>query len=484
MQTQYMDQGPEEFVEQEIHLRDYLRIVSKRRYVVLTMLAIVFLATAVLTFTSTPIYTAASDVLIEHNYGSKGLDSRYYGYDPDFLDTQAQIIESSSVALKVVDNLKLATRYRQYFFPDEKDISLLDSWRHKIASFFHPIGAFIGNITGGDHQKDGDTPSPLVAPKTDAEVIAGIIQDGLNVTPVKNTKIVSISYSCEDPAMAKLVADAVVKAYMDEMLEIKLSSSNYSVKWMTDKAREEQEKLAHSEKALQRFQRDNDLVTVEDKLTVLPQKLSEFGSQISKAEADKKELQDLIDQIKAAGNDIDKLEQIPTLATNEVLKSIRERIYKATQTIEDLSQKYGPKHPKMINAKEELRNLHAEKRHEIDRILSSITNSYKLAASKEKSLEELLAQTKARMLDLNEKFMQYQIMKREVDNNRAMLETLQTTIKKESVTEQSQSVNIWVTKKAELPISPSEAEENSEPPAGAHPGALWRARSGVFHRIS
>ena len=290
---------------------------------------------------------------------------------------------------------------------------------------------------------------------SDEDIIAAIIRGGLAVTPLKDTKIVCISYSDKNPAMCKLVADAVVKAYMDEMLEIKLSTSNYSIKWMTDKAQEERDKLEFSERELQRYMRDNDLVTVEDKLTILPQKLSEFGRQISQAEAEKKELQDQLSQIRTAGKDLDKLESIPILASSEVLKSIRERIYTANQTIQELSKKYGAKHPKMIKVSGELRILHDEKRREIDRILSSITNSYDLAASKETSMKELLAETKGQMLGSNEKFMQYQIMKREVDSNRVMYETLQAGIKQEGVTEQSQSVNIWVMKKADLPFAPS-----------------------------
>mgnify|MGYP000329029316 CR=1 FL=1 len=54
------------------------------------------------------------------------------------------------------------------------------------------------------------------------------------------------------------------------------------------------------------------------------------------------------------------------------------------------------------------------------------------------------------MLDLNEKFVQYSILKREVDANRLLYDTLQTNIKKENITEQTQTVNIWVIDKAEL----------------------------------
>ncbi|PHR26299.1 MAG: hypothetical protein COA36_12525 [Desulfotalea sp.] len=453
MQTMYRDHEPEEFEEQEIHLRDYMRIIIKRKYLILTVFSIIFLATAIKTFTTTPTYTSASQVLIERNVGSKGLDDPYR-YEPDFIDTQSEIIRSANVAKKVVDNLQLASKYRHYFIKDTGNISFLDAVKNHISKPLQPIIRFLKDSPESSSQYN-DNSVLSSQPKSDEEIIADILREELTVTPLKKTKIVSISYSHTDPAMARLVATAIVHAYMDEMLEIKLSASSYSVKWMTDKAQVEREKLEHSERQLQGFMRDHDLVTVEDKLTILPQKLREFGLQLSKAQAEKKELQDQLKQIQASENDLIKLESIPILAANDVLKAVRNRIYTTRQTIHELSKKYGHKHPKMIKVKDELSILNDEKRHEIDRILSSITNSYDLAESKESSMKELLAQTKGEMLNSNEKYMQYRIMKREVDSNRIMYETLQDSIKKKGVTGQSHSVNIWVMKQAELPEIPS-----------------------------
>ena len=456
----YRDNGPEEFEEQEIHLRDYLRIIGKHKYLILIVFAIVFLVTAIKTFTTTPIYNSASQVLIERNHSGMEIDN-FYRYEPEFIDTQSEIIKSANVARKVVDNLQLASRYRSYFIKDDIETSFVTTIKELIKTPLRPIINFLKNspeVTTLSTEDAVLDDKPL----SDEEKISNIIKGGLSVFPFKETKILSISYSHTDPSIARLVADSIVKAYMDEMLEIKLSSSSYAVKWMTDKAQIEREKLEHSERELQRFMRENDLVTVEDKLTVLPQRLNEFGRQISKAEADKKELQDQLSQIRAAGNDLNKLESIPILASNAVLKSIRDRIYTTNQTIQELSKKYGPKHPKMIKVNDELRILKGEKRHEIDRILSSITNSYDLATSKERSMKELLSQTKGEMLNSNERFMQYKIMKREVDSNRVMYETLQNSIKEKGVTGQSQSVNIWVMKKAAIPAAPSKPNKKRD----------------------
>jgi capsular exopolysaccharide synthesis family protein len=444
----------EDFEEYDVDLRSYFKIIRDRWVITVSVAVVVLLITIISTYTTTPIYTAESQVLIERNRGKSALEQNLYYYEPDFLETQSVIIRSENVALKVVNNLQLATKYKRYFFKDDPGgFSLVGFIREKAGTLLKTVTSLLGST-----DKSGETEalnSIEFEPKSDEEIIAGIIRGGLNVVPVRNTKVVAISYTNEDPAITRLVANEVVKAYMDEMLDIKLSTSSYSLKWMTKKAAEERDKLERSERELQQFMRENDLVTVENRLTVLPQKLSEFGSQQSKAEAEKQELQNLLDQVKSANNVSEKLEQIPLFASDGVLKDIRERIYKASKNIQELSKKYGRKHPVMIKARDELKILKEEKKFEIERIVSSIKNSYELAASKEKNLYGLLGTTKNEMLDLNEKFMQYSIMKRAVDSNRVLYDTLQSSIKKQGVTEQAQSVNIWVIEKADLPKAPA-----------------------------
>jgi polysaccharide biosynthesis transport protein len=446
----------EEREEEEMHLRDYLQIIKKRQKVILAILGIVFFTTIIATYTVTPLYSASSQVLIERNRSNSGLEYQSYSYEPDFLDTQTEIIQSVNVARKVVEKLRLATTYRQYFLENDKEsleyISVLGGY---LSHFGDWVSSFFSGSEGGEPDKEKDLMA-LVQPKSDADLIASLIQKRLKVKPLKNTKIVTITYVDRNPAIAKMVTDAVVQAYIDELLEIKLSTSNYSLKWMNSKAAEERDKLEKSERELQQYMRDNDLVTVENKLTVLPQKLSEVGLQLSKAETEEKELQDLIRQINAVKDNPDRLETIPIFASSEVLKSIRDRIYKANQNIQDLSKKFGRKHPTMVKANDELRILRDERRYEIERIVSSVKNSLELAVSKKKSLAELLGATKVEVLNLNEKFVQYSIMKREVDSNRLVYDTLQAGIKKEGVTEQSQSVNVWVVKPADLPLDPSQ----------------------------
>lgn len=446
MQDRFIDDD----VVQEVNLREYLFVILKRKNIICTILGIIFLVTVIATFSATPIYTSSSEVLIERNRGSAGLESQYLNYDPDFLETQSEIIKSLKVARRVVDNLKLAIAYRHYFLKEKEDPASFSS------SIKTGISGFAGNLFSSTEKTvQGEGGEPL----SEEDTIASMIQKRLAVKPVKKTRIVQITYSDRHPTIAKLVTDAAVKAYMDETLDMKLTTSRYALQWMTAKAEDERKKLEDSEKSMQQYVRANDLVTVENKLAIYPQRLTEFSSQLSKAQADRKGLEDVLSQVKAAGSNSQQLENIPVFSENAVLKNLRDMIFKARQNIKELSKKYGDKHPVMLKANDELSELLKQQQSEVSRIIATTRNSYELAKSQENNLLELLNSTKNELLNLNEKFIQYSIMKRDVDSNRVVYDALTSSIKKEGVTEQSQSVNIWVVKNADFPIAPSKPKK-------------------------
>lgn len=138
----------------------------------------------------------------------------YYSlYEPEFYETQYQLIRSKSVARKVVKMLSLEKTYGLYFKGSMKSLSSEE-----------------------DQKK--------------ADILAGVISGGISVSPVKNSKIVNISFVSTNPDFAVLVANTVAKAYIEEILDMRMSTSRYSVEWMTKKAEEEKEKVQKSEQAL------------------------------------------------------------------------------------------------------------------------------------------------------------------------------------------------------------------------------------------
>jgi uncharacterized protein involved in exopolysaccharide biosynthesis len=107
--------------EQEFHLLDYLKIIRKRIGIIAVVFVLVVLVTVIRNYTAVPIYSASTEVLIERNYGTRGLEQDYYRYEPDFLETQSALIKSVNVGRRVVRELDLTGRYRNLIMPDRKD---------------------------------------------------------------------------------------------------------------------------------------------------------------------------------------------------------------------------------------------------------------------------------------------------------------------------------------------------------------------------
>ena len=440
---------------QKLELRDYLQILDKRRWTIFTVFLIVFILIIIVGLRKkTPLYTSTSTILLERsrNNGNTGL-GMYYSWDPEFLPTQTEIIKSRKVARRVVDNLDLVTRYHNHFFPEKKTKT----------STFAAIKATVFDYFSFLLHPD-QTHSPVSSTSNQGKLdnqasrIADIIKGRIKVESIKDTRVVNIHYTDTNPSIAKLITDAIVQAYIEESLEIKLSSTKQSLKWMASKAQQERATLEKSEKNLQKFMREHNLVTLENRLAIYPEKLGQISTQLSNAQAERQNLEALHQQIAGMKKNPEALERIPFIAKNKTLQSIRDQILKAEQRIKELSKKYGPKHPNMIKAVDDRNILIKEKKQEIERIVESADNAYELAKSKEKNLKKLLASTKNEFLEINENFVQSTIMKREVDANRALYETLTSNIKKTSVTQDSQSVNIWVMREASIEAEPSNVQ--------------------------
>jgi succinoglycan biosynthesis transport protein ExoP len=462
---------PVEF-EQSLTLHDYIDILNKRRLTILTVFLIVFIISLILSLSKeTPVYTSLSTILLERNIGNNnaGLGTVYY-WDPEFLPTQTEIIKSKQVALKVVENLELDTRYHSHFFGAEKiKLSIVSRIKKSIKKFF------VSLFASEPAEKSSEGYSPETDPLYEKKFIADIIIGNIEVEPVEDTRVVDILYTDKDAQVAKLITDALVQAYIEENLEIKLSATQQSLRWMTSKAEQERNKLEEAERNLQRYMREHNLVTLENRLAVYPEKLRQFSMDLSSAETKRKEYEDLLEQITRFKGSPKALESLPVFTENRALQSLRDKILQADQVVKELSQKYGPKHPAMIKAMDDRDILVNEKYLEIQRIVDSAHKSYELASSNENNIRELLNSTKEELLDVNERFIQYSIMKREVESSRALYEALTSSLKQASVTEESQSVNIWVMREATFPILPS----NQKPKRNILIGFILAVAAGI-----
>jgi capsular exopolysaccharide synthesis family protein len=312
----------------------------------------------------------------------------------------------------------------------------------------------VGGAEEEYENKESSDTSGTQKPLSKADMLAKMISGSIIVTPIKDSKLVNISYMSRNPELASLIVNSVANAYIDELLEMKMTSSSYAIEWLTKKADEEREKLEKSDKALQEYKREYDIVTLENRLAIVPEKLTEVATKIAEAETKRKAMESLYNRVRTI-KDPDKADTIPSIGSDPTVQSLRGQILKAEQKIMDMSKKYGEKHPAMKTAQSDLTILKEKKIQEIKRVIETIKNEYELARMNEENFRKLAVETKAETLNISEKFMQYESLKRENETNRQLFDAILKKIKEEGITQDIQTVNVWVVEKASVPESPS-----------------------------
>lgn len=412
-----------ETIRESVHLRDYLTVLMKRRNSALTFFTVLLVIVTIGTLTTTPVYRATTRVLIDkENQNIANLKDVYYEpfYAEDYYRTQHELIKSTAVAHRVIRNLNLEANPE--FNPAIKK-----------------------------PKKDNPTGKPEENP---ALLLAKQIQAGLKVEPVKNSRMVNISYDYRDPNLAAAIADGIANAYIEQVLDIKMGTAKHAVEWMTKKIEEQKVKLESSQIALQEYMKDKDIVALENKEVITPQKLQNLSYQLTLAETKRREAEALYHQVKDLGNNVEAALAVPAIAGDMVVQSLRSEEIKKEKEILEMSKKLGEKHPQMIRLNEDVRAIKEKIASESKRVIASIRNDYELSKSKEAGLRNLFAQGKGEALVLSEKSIQYGVLKREVESNQQIYEALLKRIKETSLIEEVKSFNIYIVDRAEVPKAP------------------------------
>lgn len=446
-----MEENNQSLIE-EIHLRDYLRVIMKRRWTIISCFLIVFISTAVFTFTATPIFQGSARLIIEKDNPNVLSIEEVMAVDSsgtDYYQTQYKIIESRSLARKVIETLNLQDS--EEFFPKPSQGVVADlkrtvqetvsGWKEQLEDLLR---------TGAD---------PISDTLTEEAIDSRLVDDFLarvTVEPIRNSRLVNISFDAKDPALAAEVANTLGRVYIDSNLETKLKAAQNAVAWLNTRIQEERKKVEQAEFNLQKYKEKHGIITdfSNDSESITAQGLSELNSKAIEAESRRVEAQTRYEQTRRLADNPDMLDSIPEILDNTLIGSIKQSEVDLSKRLSELSKKYGSKHPQIIALKAELRTLSSQKRTEIRKVVNSLKNEYEVARARERSIKNALDSLKKESLDLNKKAITYGVLKREAESSRQMYDLLIKRFKETSLTEDIKTGNIRFVDRAETPRHP------------------------------
>jgi succinoglycan biosynthesis transport protein ExoP len=405
-----------------LDLVEYWRSITKRKWSILGLVGLVALIATLVVYSMRPLYRSTTTLMIEQNkakvvsieevYNAMGSGNREY------FQTQVEIIKSRELARKVVEKLKLVA-HPDY---DPRQVKL-DGLKA-----LYPLNWFRSNEAISEEQ----------ATKA---VIARFVND-LQVQPVRSSQLVQISFTSYDQELAARVPNTLADTFIENDLESKIRMTQKASAWLGEQMGDLRQKLNNSERALQEYRDRERIVDAKGvALSGASKALEEATSGLVSARTKRAEAESLYNQVQAAkqGKVAGGLESIPAVLRHPTVQKMKELEAEAERRLADASKRYGPEHPRMVQANAELAAARDNTKRQVESVVAGVAKEYEVARANEQAIASALGQSKAEIQGLNRKEFQLGVLEREAQSNRQLYDMFLNRAKETNVSTDLQS---------------------------------------------
>jgi polysaccharide biosynthesis transport protein len=426
-----------ELLSQESVLGEYIRVLVKRKWTVVACLFSIFSVVAIASLKMTPVYEASGSIAINKpdsglvNFGNSPTFSVDY-YDPTELETEVKILQSDLLALQVVKELALDRR------PE------------------------FGGKTAALPSSLDLAPDPLQADSGRTSALLSGFRGSLKVTLAPNTHIVEVHFRSPDKDLAATVVNTLMSTYTENNFKSRFDSTMQASDWLSKQLVDLQMKVETSQEKLVRYQKEHEILGIDEKQNITTAKLDELNKALTTAESermDKESVYRLVQSgdadtiVSAAGS----LDASGTGASaSALLEGLRAKEADVKIQAAELSTQFGPSYPKVAQLNGQLKEIDAQILLETRKVAAKIRGQYMAALQRENMLHDALEKQKQEANKLNESAIQYSILKRDLESYRQLYEGLMEKMKQAGVSAGLKSNNFRIVDVARVPTSPIE----------------------------
>ncbi len=453
--------GEEASPEGELHLRDYWRTIRKRLWLIIGLALIISTISALRQARQPDIYQAHARVQVDVESMNPALGASKGGYyysentymDPEYFNTQVQILSSPTLLRRVAKNLDL--EHNRTFFNSR--VAPRSTWQS------------LKNMLGfGAKQTPTPPPQATQAIETasiksdstddaaDIERLAPYvdsIQGMLEIDQLKKTRLIDIRANHTDPAVATKVVNAVADAFALWNLEVKTKTNTIAGTYLQKRIAELQSQIRSGEEQLVNYAQSHEIIsldanqnTVVERLTGLNRALLEAENERSLAEAAYR-----ASQTPGAA-------EANAEVTDKSIPELKAKLTEIKQKRAQLLLTDTEESPEVKDANQQIATL--EKQLEESRggakkvITVNLETAYRKALDREKTLRESFNKQRSETVAQNQAAINYNILKQEIETNKGLLDGLMQRSKENDVTMAGTPNNIHVVDYAVVPKGP------------------------------
>jgi capsular exopolysaccharide synthesis family protein len=418
--------------EEEIHLRDYLSVIIRRRWYFITFFIVVVTTVTIGTFMMKPQYKATITIKIDKENPNILSFKDVVGLEraeEDYYQTQYKILKSNNLAKRVIRSLRL--------YDDPEFVKKRNEDNQE------------GNILGKK--------SSLLDDEIEPDIITSFLSK-VEVSPLQKSRLVNVSFISHSPELSARVANEIGRAFIDLNIESKFEATHQAKEWLEKQLEVMKARVEQAEEKLNKYAEESGIILIEkinekgdskEAENIVSKKLAELSTELTTATSDRISKEALYKEISKGDP-----ESSSVVMNNPLITELKKKLVMLEADYQEQLKIYKPEYPKMVRLKESINQTKDKIKKEIEKIVSSIKKDYEIAVKREKQLKATLESQKKEALDLNQKAIQYQILKREADTNKELYNGLLQRLKETGVSANLTTSNIQILDKADIPKTP------------------------------
>jgi capsular exopolysaccharide synthesis family protein len=399
------------------HLYDYLLILRKHQWLILSFTLAVVTIVSIATFRMQPVYVATTRIEIDRENANilpfQGTDSYDYMMDlENYIETQSKILTSETLALQTIR-----------------------------------IAGFTGSP--GTSEPSQAVLTGSLANQQRPPELSGFL-GSLAVKRVPNSRLLDVSFEATNALLAAQMVNAHIKNYIDQNRRSHYQSTTEATTWLTDQLDELRVKVKNSEDARLEYEKKNQIWELDDKQNITTQRLADLNKELTLAQNDRMNRQSLFEFAKSG-----EIDSVPQIRDNVAVQDLIHRRAEISAQYNDALAQYGPNFPKVQRLQAQLSELDANVVREKKSVVGRLESEFREARQREDLLTKTLDQQKIEANRMAELMVQYNILKRDAEANKSLYDGLLTKLKEAGISAALQSSNIRVVDPAMVPSSPA-----------------------------
>ena len=422
----------EENLEREVDIREYWHVLKKRRWTIYTVVIILVITVTIGSFITKPTYKATATLQIERENPRVLSSEEIFAIDAsqqDFYQTQYKLIQSRSLARRVIKKLNLTSHPE---FSSGSKVGILG----RIRNIFR-------RDKGEKSEESGDPYTGFI----------NAFSSRLEVEPIRNSRLAEISFISHNPRLSAEVINAVAEGFIEANLEAKYYASREAHDFLSKQIEELKKDVAVKEEEMQQYAGQKGIIAMKGDENIIISKLADLNAEYTRAQTERIAKESYYNQMKNASPD-----SIPEVLRNPVIQDLKKEYARLEREYAQKSERFKADWPEMVRLKTEFDNTKQRLDKEVNDIVTKVSKSaeseYEAALARERALKEMLDKQKAEAIDLQRNSILYTTLKTEVENKRKLLDSMMKRGDEAGVSAELRDLgtsNIRIVDRAEIP---------------------------------